>query len=103
MILNSLPEKLSVINDLPTIGYVCRLSTATNDQMTYKLNPYYITGFVANQNIPEKQCHMTCFVDGESLVAIVVWGTNLLSMVGKGRITKKVVWSNFHLINTVSL
>ncbi len=32
---------------------------------------------------------MTCFVDGESLVAIVVWGTNLLSMVGKGRITKQ--------------
>lgn len=46
MILTSLPEKLRVIKDLPTIGHVCRLSTATNDQMTYKLNPYYITGFV---------------------------------------------------------
>lgn len=84
-----LTGKRNIIKYLPLIGHSCKFSTTTNDQLAYKLNPYYITGFVANQNIPEKQCHMTCFVDGESLVAIVVWGTNLLSMVGKGRITKQ--------------
>ena len=32
---------------------------------------------------------MTGFVDGESLMAIVVWGTNLISMADKSRITKQ--------------
>lgn len=50
-----------------------------------KLNPYYITGAL----IPEKPVNLKSigFVDGYK--AIVVWGTNLTSLVGRGRITNK--------------
>lgn len=63
-----------------------KYSTITNNSKG-KLHPYYnITGFVCI--IPEKPYNIIGFVDGEQK-GIVVWGTNLSSRVGRGRITNQ--------------
>ena len=56
-----------------------------------KLNPYYVTGIL----IPEKLIKLESvgFVDGKEKKTIVVWGTNITSLVGRGKLQiKKIRW-----------